>query len=140
LARFLLARVIGLVLTLLAASLVVFVVLDILPGDPAALMLGTSARPDTLAALRHQIGFDQPASLRYALWVAGLAHGDFGISYTYGVPVAGLIAARVMVSLPLAVMAIALSTLIAIPLGAVAALFHHTILRDGVLRRMLPMV
>ena len=131
--RFLLRRVIGLVLTLLAASLVVFVVLDILPGDPAALMLGTAARPDTLAALRHQIGFDQPAGLRYALWVAGLAHGDFGISYTYGVPVAGLIAARVMVSLPLAVMAIALSTLIAIPLGAITAARRGRALDTGLM-------
>ncbi len=119
--RFLLRRAIGLVLTLLAASLVVFLVLDVLPGDPASLMLGTAARPDTLAALRHQMGLDQPAALRYALWVAGMARGDFGISYTYGVPVAGLIAARVMVSLPLALMAIALSTLIAIPVGAIAA-------------------
>jgi peptide/nickel transport system permease protein len=119
--RFLLRRVIGLVLTLLAASLVVFLVLDILPGDPASLMLGTAARPDTLAALRHQMGFDQSAGLRYALWVAGLAHGDFGISYTYCVPVAGLIGARVMVSLPLALMAITLSTLIAIPVGAITA-------------------
>jgi len=119
--RFLLRRAIGLVLTLLAASLVVFLVLDVLPGDPASLMLGTAARPDTLAALRHQMGLDQPAALRYALWVAGMAHGDFGISYTYGVPVAGLIGARVMVSLPLALMAIALSTLIAIPVGAITA-------------------
>ncbi len=119
--RFLLRRAIGLVLTLLAASLVVFLVLDVLPGDPASLMLGTAARPDTLAALRHQMDLDQPAALRYALWVAGMARGDFGISYTYGVPVAGLIAARVMVSLPLALMAIALSTLIAIPVGAITA-------------------
>jgi peptide/nickel transport system permease protein len=117
----LLRRLIGLVLTLLAASLVVFLVLDVLPGDPASLMLGTAARPDTLAALRHQIGLDQPAALRYALWVAGMAHGDFGISYTYGVPVARLIGARVMVSLPLALMAIALSTLIAIPVGVTTA-------------------
>ena len=131
--RFLLRRAIGLVLTLLAASLVVFVVLDILPGDPAALMLGTAARPDTLAALRHQIGFDQPASLRYALWVAGLAHGDFGISYTYGVPVAGLIGARVMVSLPLALMAIALSTLIAIPVGAITAARRGRALDTGLM-------
>jgi peptide/nickel transport system permease protein len=117
----LLRRLVGLLLTLLAASLVVFVVLDILPGDPAALMLGTSARPDTLAALRHQMGLDQPAWLRYALWVAALAHGDFGISTTYSVPVSELIGARVMVSLPLALMAIVLSTLIAIPAGVVAA-------------------
>jgi peptide/nickel transport system permease protein len=131
--RFLLRRAIGLVLTLLAASLVVFLVLDVLPGDPASLMLGTAARPDTLAALRHQMGLDQPAALRYALWVAGMAHGDFGISYTYGVPVAGLIGARVMVSLPLALMAIALSTLIAIPVGAITAARRGRALDTGLM-------
>jgi peptide/nickel transport system permease protein len=122
-----------LVLTLLAASLVVFLVLDVLPGDPASLMLGTAARPDTLAALRHQMGLDQPAALRYALWVAGLAHGDFGTSVTYGVPVAGLIASRVMVSLPLALMAIGLSTMIAIPLGTVAAARRGRALDGGLM-------
>jgi len=131
--QFLLRRVFGLLLTLLAASLVVFLVLDILPGDPAALMLGTAARPDTLAALRQQMGFDQPAALRYVLWLAGLACGDFGMSYTYGVPVAGLIGARVLVSAPLALMAIALSTLIAIPLGTIAAARHGRALDTGLM-------
>jgi peptide/nickel transport system permease protein len=119
--RFLLWRLAGLVLTLLAAAAVVFVVLDILPGDPAAMMLGTAAREDTLAALRHQMGLDRPAWLRWGLWVAALARGDFGVSLTYGVPVAGLIGGRVMVSLPLALMAIGISTALAIPAGVLAA-------------------
>jgi peptide/nickel transport system permease protein len=119
--RLLLHRGFGLLLTLFAASLVVFLVLGVLPGDPAALMLGTAARADTLAALRHQLGFDQPAWLRYLLWVRGLLHGDLGLSYTYHVPVALLIAARAAVSVPLAALAIGLSTLVAIPLGTLAA-------------------
>ncbi len=110
-----------LLLTLLAASLVVFTVLQILPGDPAALMLGTGAREDTLAALRSRLGLDAPAWLRYARWVSGMVSGDFGVSYTYGVPVADLVRQRVMVSVPLAVFAILLSTGIAIPVGVVAA-------------------
>ena len=118
---FLLRRVIGLAVTLLAASLIVFVVLQILPGDPAMLMLDTNARPDTIAALRHQLGLDRPAWLRYLTWIWGLVQGDFGISYTYSVPVSELIAQRVLVSLPLAVMSICLSTLIAIPVGVLAA-------------------
>jgi peptide/nickel transport system permease protein len=118
---FLLRRLIGLLLTLLAASLVVFLVLQVLPGDPASLMLDTSARPDTLAALRHQLGLDRPAWLRYLTWIWGLARGDFGVSYTYSVPVAELISQRVLVSLPLALMAILLSTAIAIPVGVLAA-------------------
>jgi peptide/nickel transport system permease protein len=118
---FLIRRLAGLLLTLLAASLVVFAVLQILPGDPASLMLDTSARPDTLAALRHQMGLDRPAWLRYVTWIWGLLRGDFGVSYTYSVPVADLVADRVLVSLPLAVMSILLSTAIAIPVGVLAA-------------------
>ena len=114
-------RCLGLLLTLLAASLVVFLVLEVLPGDPATLMLDTSARPDTLAALRHQMGLDRPAWLRYVTWILGMLHGDFGTSYTYSVPVVELIRDRVMVSVPLAFMAIFLSTSIAIPVGVAAA-------------------
>lgn len=120
-ARLLLTRLAALVATLLAASLVVFVVLDVLPGDPALLILGTGARPDTLAALRHQMGLDLPAWWRYLLWIGGIVRGDWGISTTYGVPVGDLIAARALVSLPLAVLAIVLSTLLAIPMGVAAA-------------------
>jgi peptide/nickel transport system permease protein len=118
---FFVRRLAALVLTLLAASLVVFVVLQVLPGDPALLMLDTSARADTLAALRHQLGFDQPVWVRYSGWIWGLVRGDFGVSYTYGVPVAELIRQRVMVSLPLAAMGITLSMAMAIPAGVTAA-------------------
>jgi peptide/nickel transport system permease protein len=105
----------------LAASLVVFLVLSVLPGDPAQLILGTEARPDTLAAVRAQLGLDRPAWLRYLSWVWALARGDLGISYTYSVPVSELVAARAVVSLPLAVMAMCLSVSIALPVGVMAA-------------------
>ena len=108
-------------LTLLAATVVVFVVLEVLPGDPASVILGTGARADTLAALRAQLGLDRPPLERYLAWVGGLARGELGASYTYGVPVAQLIAERSVVSLPLALMAIVLSTAIAIPVGVFAA-------------------
>ena len=115
------SRVATLLLTMLAASLVVFVVMQVLPGDPASLMLGVNAQPDTLAALQHQLGLDRPIWGRYLHWIGHLAIGDFGISYTYSVPVSELIGARVLISLPLALMAIVLSTAIAIPLGVFAA-------------------
>ena len=118
---FLLRRLLILLATLLAASLVVFAVLQILPGDPAAIMLGTGARPDTLAALRHRLGLDAPLILRYLHWIVGMLTGDFGVSYTYSVPVRQLVAERVMVSLPLALFAIVLSTAIAIPVGVLSA-------------------
>ncbi|MDL2400140.1 ABC transporter permease [Rhizobium mayense] len=114
-------RIMGLILTLIAVSLLVFAVMALLPGDPAAITLGTSATPETLAALRHDMGLDQPLVIRYGQWLAGALTGDLGKSYTYGVPVAGLIVERLAVTLPLAVLAIILSILIAVPLGVAAA-------------------
>jgi len=122
---FLVKRVIALVLTLLVATLVVFVMLEILPGDPAALMLGINAETDTLNALREQMGLNRPILVRYFTWVGDLATGNLGISYTYDVPVSELILSRVTVSLPLALLAMTLSTLIAIPMGIIAASHHN---------------
>lgn len=107
--------------TLLAATVVVFVVLQILPGDPAAYMMGMNASPESVAALREQMGLGEPALQRYLSWLAGLASGQFGTSYTYLVPVGDLLAERLAVSAPLAVMAVVLSLLIALPAGVVAA-------------------
>ncbi len=120
-ALLLLRRLATLVLTLLATSLVVFVVLEILPGDPAAVMLGVGAQPDTMAALRAELGLDRPAALRYLAWLGGMLTGDLGRSYTYGVPVAELVRERLVVSLPLAGLALALAALVGIPAGVVAA-------------------
>ncbi len=122
---FLIRRIIALVVTLLVASAVVFIVLEVLPGDPAAVMLGVNAEPDTLAALRAEMGLDRPALERYLRWIGGLIRGDLGKSYTYGEPVSRLIADRVGLSLPLALMAIVLSTVLAIPLGVFAAARHN---------------
>ncbi|MBN9070197.1 MAG: ABC transporter permease [Rhizobiales bacterium] len=111
---------IGLV-TLVAASVVVFAVLEIVPGDPARLMLGMNATPDAVAALREQLGLDQPVLWRYLAWAGGLLTLDFGRSYTYSSPVIDLIAERTAVSLPLALIALLLTTAIAIPVGLFAA-------------------
>ena len=107
--------------TMVVASLVVFSVLEILPGDPAQLMLGMNATPDALAALREQMGLNQPLLFRYLDWVGGLLTLDLGRSYTYSVPVLDLVAERLVVSLPLAIIALFLSTVIAIPVGIFAA-------------------
>ncbi|NBN62853.1 ABC transporter permease subunit [Microvirga tunisiensis] len=120
-AQFLIRRLISLGLTLLLAALVVFVVLEILPGDPARLMLGLEAREDTVQALREQMGLNRPVVERFLLWIGGLATGDLGVSYTYSVPVADLVAARLPVTLPLAVMALVLALVLALPAGIWAA-------------------
>jgi peptide/nickel transport system permease protein len=107
--------------TLLVASLVVFAVLEILPGDPARLMLGINATPDAVEALREQMGLNHSLPVRYLNWIGGLATLDLGRSYTYSVPVIDLVAERVAVSLPLALISLFLSVAIAIPVGAFAS-------------------
>ncbi len=114
-------RIASLILTLAAVSVLIHVIMDLLPGDPAAIMLGTSAAPDTLAALRHDMGLDQPFFVRYVAWALALLDGDLGRSFTYGVPVSELVMERLAVTLPLALIAILLSVAIAIPLGVAAA-------------------
>jgi peptide/nickel transport system permease protein len=130
---FLAKRLVILVATLLVTSLVVFLVLEILPGDPAQVMLGTEAQPETLAALRAQLGLDRPPVERYLAWLGGLATGDLGVSYTYSVPVAGLVLERLAVTLPLAVIAMALTTVLAIGLGVYAASHHNQLGDVGVM-------
>ncbi|MBN9316150.1 MAG: ABC transporter permease [Devosia sp.] len=123
---FLLGRGISLVLSLIAASVVIFLVLEVVPGDPAQFMLGLNATPEAVATLRQTLGLDGPLLERYFSWIFGLLRGDFGISYTYKVPVAGLIADRIWISLPLALYALALSTLIAFPVGIIAAVKRNS--------------
>lgn len=119
--RYTIKRLISLCISLAVASLVIFTVIEIAPGDPASFMLGINAQPETLAALRTELGLDASKVERYLSWVGGLLTGDFGTSYTYRTPVADMIAARLWVSLPLALCALALSTLIAFPAGIYAA-------------------
>jgi len=119
--RYLLRRAVSLAVSLAVASLVIFVAIEIVPGDPASYMLGINAQPDTLAALRRELGLDAGPVERYLGWVSGMLRGDFGTSYTYRIPVAGMVADRLWVSLPLALYALTLSTLIALPVGIVAA-------------------
>ena len=119
--NYLAGRVVSLIASLFVASIVIFIILEILPGDPAQFILGMNAQPDTLAALRAQLGLDAPAVVRYFGWIFGMLHGDFGISYTYRVPVSELIAQRIGVSVPLAIYALTLTLIIAFPAGLIAA-------------------
>lgn len=118
---FLIRRVGGLALTLAAGSLVVFLALNVLPGDPAAVMLGLDARPEALALLHHQLGLDVPAPLRYLRWLGDLLSFDLGTSYTYAVPVARMLADRALVTLPLAALTLLLSLAPGVLIGVAAA-------------------
>ena len=119
--RYTLSRLVSLAVSLAVASIVIFLAIEVLPGDPAAFMLGVNAQEDTLAALRDQLGLNGSMIERYTAWIGGLLTGDFGTSYTYRTPVATMIADRMQVSLPLALYALTLSTVIAFPAGIWAA-------------------
>ena len=104
--RYVLGRVLSLIVSLMVASMVIFGVIEVIPGDPASFMLGINAREDTLAALRSEMGLDQTLLVRYLDWVSGLLVGDFGNSWTYKTPVSELVSDRIWVSLPLAIYAL----------------------------------
>ena len=126
-------RLTALMVTLLVASLLIFLLLEILPGDPAAVILGVGAQEDTLRALRAELGLDLPAPVRYLNWLGEVLQGDLGRSYTYDTPVQELLLNRVELSLPLALLAILLSTGIAIPLGVFAASRHRKVADTGIM-------
>jgi peptide/nickel transport system permease protein len=130
---FLARRLVSVLVTLALASVVVFTVLEVLPGDPAQMALGTEAREDTLAALRREMGLDRPVLERYLGWIAGLLVLDFGRSLTYSVPVVSLVADRIQVTAPLAGLAMLMSVVIAVPLGIFAARNHQRVGDYGVM-------
>ena len=118
---YLLKKLITLIILLFAVSISVFGVLFILPGDPAQIILGINATPETLAALRAELGLDRPFLAQYTGWMADLLTGKSGRSITYDLPVADLIGSRMAVTGPLTLLAVAISLALSIPLGIYAA-------------------
>ena len=113
---FLIARRIGAgILTLLIVSAVVFFITSLLPGDAAQMILGQNATPETVAALRQQLGLDQPLLMRYFHWLTGMVQGDFGTSFASHLPVAQLVAQRIPATFELA----GITTLICVPLALI---------------------
>lgn len=122
---FLFKRILTLLATLVATSVIVFAVLEVLPGNAAQVLMGPDADPDAVAAKATELGLDQPALQRYLAWMGGLLRGDMGLSYAYGSPVSELIAERLQLTIPLAVLAMLLTTLIALTVGVYAAARHN---------------
>ncbi|MCU0969880.1 MAG: ABC transporter permease [Rubrivivax sp.] len=123
-AGYLLRRLAAFALTLLAASVGVFAVLELLPGNAAQVILGESATPESLAALESRLGLDRPPLERYLDWVGGLMRGETARSIAYDTPTAELIAERLAVTLPLALLAMALTVVVALAAGVFAASRH----------------
>jgi peptide/nickel transport system permease protein len=118
-------RAAWLVASLIVASLLVFFVVDTLPGDVAAVMLGTSATPESVETLRHQLGLDLPRWERYLNWMAGMLHGDFGTSVLSHSEVGPLITQKLSVSAPLALASAVIALLVALPLGVLAGVHYR---------------
>ena len=130
---FLLKRFATFVVTLLVASMVVFAVLEMLPGNAAEIILGDTATPESLATLRAKLGLDKPHLQRYGEWVGGLAQGRTATSISYDTPTGELIRERLAVTLPLAAMSMALTVVVALALGVYAASRHNRLGDVGVM-------
>ena len=123
--RYVLRRVAAFVATLFFVSILVFVVIRVLPGDPALIIMGTEGSPEVAAKLRESMGLDRPIPVQYADWLARAVTGDLGMSIQYDVPVGRLIASRLPVTLPLTAIAAVFMVAAAIPLGLYAATHHR---------------
>jgi peptide/nickel transport system permease protein len=130
---FLFKRLITLVATLVGTSVVVFLVLEILPGNAAQIIMGPDASPEAVTTLAHKLGLDRPAAVRYWEWVSGMLHGDLGLSYAYSTPVGELVLERLALTVPLALMAMAFTTILALLAGIYAASRHNKLGDVGVM-------
>lgn len=114
-------RLAGFVLTMLLVSLLTFAAFSLISGNPAQLMLGTSAEPEQVAALEEQLGLNRPLPVRYGEWLVGFVTGDLGTSYQYRQSVGALIAGKTAVTLALSLVSFILIVLVSLPLGVVVA-------------------
>jgi peptide/nickel transport system permease protein len=130
---FLFKRFITLVATLVGASVVVFLVLEILPGNAAQILMGPDASPEAVQALAAKLGIDRPPLERYLHWVGGMLTGDLGLSYAYGSPVSELVAERLTLTVPLALLAMVFTSVIALAAGIFAAARHNKLGDVGVM-------
>lgn len=118
--KYILKKIGMMILTLLVVSILVFLAFNLIPGDPAARILGTNATKEQLSLLREEMGLNAPLYERYGKWILGFVQGDLGESYTYG-PVAELLLDKVPITIVLSLMAFAMMLVISIPLGLFTA-------------------
>lgn len=119
--KYVVRKILTMILTLLAVTFFVFLSFHVISGDPATSMLGTEATPQKVAALRKELGLNDPVLVQYGRWAAGLLHGDMGSSYSYRMPVTGMVANKIPVTITLTLMAFVLMVVISIPLGIYTA-------------------
>jgi ABC-type dipeptide/oligopeptide/nickel transport system permease component len=125
--RYLVRRLLLTIPVLLGVATLVFALIHLVPGDPAQAMLGEGAAPEELVKLRHSLGLDQPLLVQYRSFLTGVARGDLGTSFRYNTPVTTEIREKLPNTATLAVSAMVLAILFAIPLGILAAVFRGTV-------------
>lgn len=119
--KFIAKRILSVVLVLLVVSVVIFSLVHLVPGDPAAAMLGDLATEQDIAALRARMGLDQPLARQYLIWVGNLLRGDFGVSVVNNETVASMIISHIKPTVSLAIYSLCIAACIAVPLGMIAA-------------------
>ena len=122
---YLFKRTLIFLLTLILVSIVIFAVLMVIPSDPAQIILGIHATPETLQTLRHQLGLDRPVAIRYLDYMKNLVMGDFGRSITYDIPIRSLIFSRLQVTVPLALLSMVFAIILSIPMGIYSSLHRN---------------
>ena len=126
-------RIAAVIPVLLVVALIVFLMLRLTPGDPAAVIGGDSATSADLAQIRQSLGLDKPIATQFFIWIGHMLTGDFGESFFYKRPVAMLIADRIEPTIALTISTITLATLLAVPLGTLAAYRQGSWLDRGVM-------
>ncbi|MFF7333951.1 ABC transporter permease [Streptomyces sp. NPDC090306] len=124
--RYLARRLVFLVVSLALASVVLFVLLRMLPGDPANALTAVGASPEQIAAARHSIGSDKPLPQQFTTWIGQLAGGNLGTSFVSSLPVGPEVVTRLNVTVPLTLAAFVLAVIVAVPAGFVAAYKRRT--------------
>ncbi|MCX6539107.1 MAG: ABC transporter permease [Acidobacteria bacterium] len=124
--RYLARRLLLTIPVLLGVATLVFLLIHLVPGDPAQSMLGEGAAPQEVAALRSRLGLDQPMPVQFGRFITGLVRGDLGTSLRTGEPVAASITSRMPATAELAIAAMVVALLIAVPLGVAAAVWKGT--------------
>lgn len=133
--KYIIKKVISMIITLVVVSLCVFLAFSIIPGDPALKKLGTEASPELIAQTREQMGLNDPVIVRYFRWFGAFLQGDMGKSYNYSVPVAGMILNKIPITLTMAIMSFLLTIVVSIPMGIITA--KH---EGGILDRVVTVV
>ncbi|HXE46999.1 MAG TPA: ABC transporter permease, partial [Ramlibacter sp.] len=124
--RYLLNRLAAIIPTIFFVSVIIFALQQLLPGDAATILAGEDQDPQVIAYLRQKMHLDEPFPVRYAYWIAGVAHGDLGESLRIQEPVLGLIVQKLPVTLELAAIAMLIALAVGIPAGIVSAVYKDT--------------